>query len=156
MTSAAASAQRSANLRRACLAAVCAGLLALAGLRGVALAAALARGHGDAAGLLTARDERRWHGWAQRHPRMNAAFAAAADRLPASARIVWVVPPGVQPRWVEIMALYHLPSSWTVAVRNRGGGEPGAAPRAGAAEAATWRVDVYADGRVAVRSLQPR
>jgi hypothetical protein len=56
-----------------------------------------------------------------------------------------VVPPAVQPRWVEIMALYHLPAAWPAAVRSRG------APAAAGGAEAGWRVDVYADGRVLVR-----
>jgi hypothetical protein len=129
------------TLRRAALLAVCAALLAIAGMRGAALAAA----SGAPAERLTALGERRWYAWAQRHPRMDAAFAAAAARLPAGARVVWVVPPGVQPPWVEIMAFYHLPDLWTVAVRRRG------TPAAADTDGATWRVDVYADGRVLVR-----
>jgi hypothetical protein len=129
------------TVRRAALLALCGGLLAVAGVRGAALAAASG---GTPAERLTALGERRWYAWAQRHPRIDAAFAAAAARLPAGARVVWVVPPGVQPPWVEIMAFYHLPDAWTAAVRRRG---TAAADTAGA----TWRVDVYADGRVQVR-----
>jgi hypothetical protein len=130
--------------RRAVLFAVAAALLAVAALRGAALAA----GPATPGELLTALGERRWHAWAQRHPVMQPAFAAAAERVPAGERVAWVVPPAVQPRWVEIMALYHLPAAWPAAVRTRGAAAGGA--EAGGAEAG-WRVDVYADGRVQVR-----
>ena len=150
--------------RRFVLAAAAAALLVVSVGRGARLAGLLAPAAGvpvTAAGVpLAALGERRWYGWARRHPAMFPAFAAAAGRLPAGARVVWVVPPGVQTPWFEIMALYHLPAAWTVAVRPRGA-PFAAAPRAAvdpaadgpssAAAAAAWRVDVYADGRVRVR-----
>jgi hypothetical protein len=81
---------------------------------------------------------------------MRPAFAAAAERVPAGERVAWVVPPAVQPRWVEIMALYHLPAAWPAAVRTRGVSAGAGGAAAGGGEAG-WRVDVYADGRVQVR-----
>ena len=155
---------RGGGLRRAGLAAAAAALLLLALSRGAGLAAVRAPAAGvpvTAGGVpLEALGERRWYGWAQRHPAMPPALAAAAEHLPAGARVVWVVPPGIQTPWVEIMALYHLPAAWTVAVRPRGAPfaagpraavDPAAQGPPSASASAPWRVDVYADGRVWVR-----
>jgi len=126
--------------RHAALGVACAALAAVALARLPPLAAGEPR---------TARNETRWYGWAERHPRVAAAVEAAPLAAAPGTRVLWVVPPGVNARWFEIRALYRLPAAPPVAVVHRGIGVP---PAGG------WdlRVDVYGDGRVVAAPPPPR
>jgi len=132
--------------RRALLALLLAALAAVAVARAAGLARAAAGGETEAARLArTARNETRWYAWAERHPRMSAAVAEVAPRVPAGSRVLWVVPPSVDRRWLEIVVLYRLPAASPAAVVRRGDEPP--------AVDADLRVDLYGDGRAAVSPL---
>lgn len=120
-----------AVVRRAALALACVALAAVAVARLPPLAAGEAR---------TARNETRWYGWAERHPRLAAAVEAAPLAAAPGTRVLWVVPPGVDRRWFEVRARYRLPAAPPVAVVARGTPPP--------ADGWELRVDVYGDGRV--------